>query len=46
MNYFEICKRYYPKFYSKDDLKVFVEAQKITPEQYKELTGDDYVVAE
>lgn len=39
---FNTVKRYYPKYYSKDDVKKFVAAGQITPEEYKEITGDDY----
>ena len=40
---FKIVKRYYDKgIYSKEDVAVFVKAGKITPEQYKEITGEDY----
>ena len=34
--------RYYPKYYSKEDVKVFVAAVKLTAEEYKEITGDEY----
>jgi uncharacterized XkdX family phage protein len=41
---FRIVKRYYDKgIYSNDDVAVFVRAGKITPEQYQEITGDEYV---
>lgn len=30
-------------FYTADDMKLFVEVQWITTEQYKETTGVDYV---
>lgn len=30
-------------FYSIDDMKLFVQVQWITAEQYKEITGIDYV---
>lgn len=44
MNWFSAAKRYYDLgFYTKDDVKKFVLYGKITPEQYKEITGDDYV---
>jgi uncharacterized XkdX family phage protein len=43
MDYYGICKRYYPKYYSVDDVKVFVAAGKITEEQFKEITGMDYI---
>ena len=40
---FKIVKRYYDKgIYSKEDVAVFVKAGKITPEQYREITGEDY----
>lgn len=40
---FKIVKRYYDKgIYSKENVKVFVRAKKITAEQYKEITGDTY----
>lgn len=40
---FKIVKRYYDKgIYSKENVKVFVRAGKITAEQYKEITGDTY----
>lgn len=40
--YFNAAKAYYPRFYTKDQVKVFVVAGKITEEQYKEITGDKY----
>lgn len=40
---FNVVKRYYDKgIYSKDDVKVFVRAGRLTPEQYKEITGEAY----
>lgn len=40
---YKIVKRYYDKgIYSKENVKVFVRAGKITAEQYKEITGDTY----
>ena len=40
---FKVVKRYYDiKIYSKDNVKVFVRADKITAEQYKEITGEVY----
>lgn len=42
---FAIVKRYYDKgIYSNEDVKKFVLAEKITPDQYKEITGEDYIV--
>lgn len=41
---FKIVRRYYKKgYYSKDDVKVFVKVGDLTPEQYKQITGDDYI---
>ncbi len=37
---------YNEKLYSKDDVKVYVKAGFGTPEQYKELVGEQYEVAE
>ena len=40
---FKVVKRYYDiKIYSEDNVKVFVRADKITAEKYKEITGDVY----
>ena len=39
---YNTVKRYYPKYYSKEDVKVFVAAGQLTPEEYKEITGDKY----
>ena len=40
---FKIVKRYYDKgIYSKEDVKTFVKAGKITAEQYKDIVGEDY----
>lgn len=37
-------KRYYDMGkYTKEQVTVFVQAKWITPEQYKEITGDVYV---
>ena len=42
---FRIVKRYYDRgIYNKDNVKVFVRAGDITPEQYKEITGDEYTI--
>ena len=41
---FNSIKRYYDMgFYTKEKVKVFVQAGWITEAQYKEITGDDYV---
>lgn len=40
---FKIIKRYYDKkIYSNDDVKKFVSANKLTAEQYKQITGLTY----
>ena len=40
---FKIVKRYYDKgIYTKDDVKKFVQANRITEEEYKEIVGEDY----
>ena len=40
---FKIIKRYYDRgIYTKDDVKVFARAGKITMEQYEEITGEAY----
>ena len=38
-SYKKIVARWYPKIYSIDDVKVFVKAGKLTPDEYKEITG-------
>ena len=44
MDWFEKIKRYYDNGrYTKDEVKKFVEFNKITEEQYKEITGEDYI---
>ncbi|MCY9546766.1 XkdX family protein [Lysinibacillus xylanilyticus] len=40
--YLNAAKAYYPRFYTKDNVKIFVVAGKITTAQYKEITGDKY----
>lgn len=42
MDYYATVKRYYPKYYTIEQVKVFVKAGKITEEQFKEITGLDY----
>lgn len=44
MNWFEKIKRYYNKgIYTNEEVKVFVKGNKITEEQYKEITGEEYL---
>lgn len=45
MNWFEKVKKYYKAgYYTNEQVKVFVVGEKITKEQYKEITGIDYVM--
>ena len=41
MTVFEMAKNYYPRLWNINRIKQLVEAGKITPEQYKEITGED-----
>lgn len=44
MDWFEKIKRYYDNGrYTKKEVKKFVELNKITEEQYKEITCEDYI---
>ena len=38
----KILKRYYGRFYDNEDIKVFVKSGDITPEDYFEITGEEY----
>ena len=43
MNWFEKIKRYYDKgLYTVDQVKVFVQGRKITEEEFRMITGEDY----
>ena len=37
------ASEYYPKLWSKKRLLALVAADKLTPEEYKEVTGEDYI---
>ena len=41
MTVFDMAKNYYPRLWDINRIKQLVEAGKITPEQYKEITGED-----
>jgi uncharacterized XkdX family phage protein len=42
--WYKTIKKYYSMgFYNDEDMKVFVASKDITPEQYKEITGKDYI---
>lgn len=44
MDWFEVANRYYQKgYYTNENIKSFVKAEKITAEQYKLITGEDYI---
>jgi uncharacterized XkdX family phage protein len=41
---FDIIKRYYDKgYYTNQHIADFVKSGVLTPDQYKSITGDDYV---
>lgn len=45
MNWFEKVRRYYDMGkYTNEQVKVFVQTDKITEEEYKEITGMEYKV--
>jgi len=40
----DIIKNYYKlKIYKNEDVAAFVKSNDITPEEYKEITGEEYV---
>lgn len=45
MDWFKLIKGFYPKYWNESMVADAVVAGKITPEQYKEITGKDYPVA-
>lgn len=43
MNWYEKIKKYYNAgYYTTQQMRLFVDAKKITKEEYKEITGQDY----
>lgn len=42
LDWFEVAKMGYPQFYDKDTLKRWVTRERITAEQYEEITGEAY----
>lgn len=45
MDWYTIIKRYYDSgYYTKANVRTFVEAGKITPAQYQQITGEPYAV--
>jgi uncharacterized XkdX family phage protein len=44
LDWYTVVKRYYERgYYTNNEVKLFVQAGKITPEQYEEITGEPYV---
>ena len=39
---YEMAKKNYPRLWNIDMLRTLVEKERITPEQFKEITGEDY----
>ena len=46
MDAFALAKKYYPEYWDKDRLDNLVRLNKLTAEQYKEITGKDYGLQE
>ena len=44
MDAFELAKKYYPEYWGEDRLNNLVRLNKLTAEQYKEITGKEYGV--
>ena len=44
MDAFTLAKKYYPEYWGEDRLNNLVRLNKLTAEQYKEITGKDYGV--
>lgn len=42
MTVFEMAKKYYPEFWNNERLIALVEAEKLTLDEYKEITGIEY----
>ena len=42
MNVFELAQKYYPALWDTNRLKALVAANKLTAEEYKMITGEDY----
>ncbi|GAA0106715.1 hypothetical protein UT300013_33390 [Paraclostridium sordellii] len=41
--YFEMAKKYFDlKIYKVDDVKLFVQAERITKKQFKQITNENY----
>lgn len=44
MDAFTLAKKYYPEYWGEDRLDNLVRLNKLTAEQYKEITGKEYGV--
>ena len=42
MDVYELAKKYYPTLWNIDRLRKLVEVGKLTPEQFKEITDEEY----
>lgn len=42
MDAYELAKKYYPVYWSKERLKALVAKGKLTEAQFKDLTGEEY----
>lgn len=42
MSTFEMAKKYFPRLWDKDRLRMLTEAGKLTAEEYAELTGEEF----
>ncbi len=42
MSVYEMAKKYYPKNWDIERLRTLVEKGKLTPGEFKEITGEDY----
>lgn len=38
----EMCVKYYPKLWGKERLQALVRSEKLSEEDYKEITGEEY----
>ena len=45
MDVLALAKKYYPNLWDIDRIKALTAAGKLTPEQYKTITGEDYAPA-
>lgn len=43
MTAFEMAQKYYPVLWNKERLRALVAADKLTPDEYREITGEIYM---